>query len=159
MEQWYETHHDLYEKEVSSMHHFWPNAKQGFLEDGRMYWHLSIKTGFSPRVWEVIGIYESDYPSGESLRFFPISPNTNEMKCLIDEANVFPKVIPSLYRYYSRKHNSNFKWGGAMLTGYSDSVSATTAFAHIANWIASFELAIEDEELWSAFCKNMGERI
>lgn len=97
MEQWYKENPQLLNVFLEMMRKTYPNFVMGKLEDGRLYWHGSIRTGFNDNdfpnavsEYYFMVLYESYYPNfdmGVPVRIYPIKP---DMKDIYNQLGFMP---------------------------------------------------------------------
>jgi hypothetical protein len=78
--QWYDREPERLKTEKEAMNHFFPQFKLFKMEDGRYYWHGTVKPNVLPNgwAWEVAAIYNNDHPApqmGGSVRVVLIKPS------------------------------------------------------------------------------------
>lgn len=102
--EWYQTNPKLQEVEIRAMNELYPDAKLGYLPDGRMYWIIILRPVIfgEEKEWTLLAVYDSDHPHkkwGGSVKIYPVRPNYNEMMQMLDISSVTPKdSIPHLIR-------------------------------------------------------------
>ena len=157
--EWYRTNPQLQRLEIKAMAEIHPDAKMGYLPNGKMYWQIRIHPVVCGRRkdWTLLAVYDSDHPQqrwGGSVKFYPVKPNYDEMMRLVNNSRVTPKSIPHLLRDDTNQiymctqdwrniHASHDK-GGKVTTA-----AACLRFAM--RWITVFELGLIDQKTWTLF--------
>ncbi len=157
--EWYRTNPELQKLEIKAMADIHPDAKMGYLPNGRMYWQIRIHPVVcgKRKDWTLLAVYDSDHPQqrwGGSVKFYPVKPNYDEMMQMVNRSRVTPKTIPHLLRDESNQiymctqdrnniHASHEK-GGKVTTA-----AACLRFAM--RWVTVFELGLIDQKTWSLF--------
>lgn len=160
VQQWYEKNPDLQIAEIAAMADTKPDAKWGYLPNGKMYWevHLCpVNAKGERRNWVLLGVYDEDHPQqrwGGSVKFYPVSPNYDEMMELVNRSHVTPKRIPHLLRdndgqvYMCSQDRNRIQAGqkkDELVT------TAATGLRFAMRWINVFELGLIDQQTWSMF--------
>ena len=153
--QWYEENPALQQAEIQAMLAFHPTAKYGFLNDGRMYWQIRIRPDIlgERKDWTFLAVYDSDHPQrrwGGSVKFYPVSPNYEEMKARVERSSVEPKHIPHMLhddenQLYLCSQHRDLVEAGRMVT------SASTCLRNVIYWVNMFEWGLLDQAIWSEF--------
>ncbi|MDD7409530.1 MAG: hypothetical protein SOV71_00935 [Anaerovoracaceae bacterium] len=160
--QWYQTNPQLQKLEIKAMADIHPEAKMGYLPNGRMYWTIRIHPVVcgSRKDWTLLAVYDPDHPQqrwGGSVKFYPVRPNYEEMQQMVNNSSVEPKTIPHLLRdednqiYMCTQDRNNIK------AGHRKGEQVTTAAAclrYAMRWITVFELGLIDQQTWSMFQKH-----
>ena len=157
--QWYQTNPALQKAEIKAMMDIHPDAKMGYLPNGRMYWTLRIHPVVcgKRKDWTLLAVYDPDHPQarwGGSVKFYPVKPDYNEMMQLVNKSHITPKSIPHLLRdednqiYMCTQHKDNIHPG----THKGELVTTAAACLRFAmRWITVFELGLMDQKTWSLF--------
>lgn len=99
--QWYVDYPELYQQEIDAMKTVCSEAAHGFLDTGQMYWKVPcvpIIHG-KRKEWVLLLLYDSDYPyHGQSVRCYPTKPNYDEIRRIMFESDVNPKIVPHCTR-------------------------------------------------------------
>lgn len=158
--QWYEENPDLQRAEIAAMAETKPDATWGYLPNGKMYWQIHLRpvnAKGEARDWTLLGVYDEDHPQqrwGGSVKFYPVSPNYDEMMELVRKAHVSPARIPHLLRdgdgqvYMCSQDRTRIKSGhnrGELVT------TAATGLRFAMRWINIFELGLIDQKTWTMF--------
>lgn len=158
--QWYESNPDLQRAEIAAMAETKPDATWGYLPNGKMYWQIHLRpvnAKGEARDWILLGVYDEDHPQqrwGGSVKFYPVSPNYDEMMELVNHSNVTPKRIPHLLRdndgqvYMCSQDRTRIQSGhnkGELVT------TAATGLRFAMRWINIFELGLIDQKTWTMF--------
>ena len=158
--QWYEENPDLQRAEIAAMADTKPDAKWGYLPNGKMYWEIHLRpvnAAGQARNWTLLGVYDEDHPQqrwGGSVKFYPVSPNYDEMMELVRQSNVTPKRIPHLLRdsdnqvYMCSQDRNRIQDGhrkGELVT------TGATGLRFAMRWINVFELGLLDQQTWTMF--------
>lgn len=167
MKQWYENNRVLLDAEIELMACIMPDAKYGFLSDGRLYWNITIRPVIcgKRKNWTFLAVYDSDHPRhsfGGSVKFYPVKPNYIEMVHLVNSSNVVPKTIPHLLRddlnqiyictnAYSSLVIPTSKSRTRNFQQLCEKVSAATSLRYAMRWVTVFELGLIDQKTWSLF--------
>jgi hypothetical protein len=161
--QWYETNPDLQRAEIVAMADTKPDATWGYLPNGKMYWTINLRpvnAKGEARNWVLLGVYDEDHPQqrwGGSVKFYPVSPNYDEMMELVRKSSVTPKRIPHLLRdndgqvYMCSQDRNRIEAGhnrGDRVT------TAATGLRFAMRWINVFELGLIDQKTWDLFQKE-----
>ncbi len=157
--QWYQTNPALQKAEIKAMADIHPDAKMGYLPNGRMYWTVRLHPVVcgKRKDWTLLAVYDPDHPQarwGGSVKFYPVKPNYNEMMQLVNQSRVTPKTIPHLLTdednqiYMCTQHKDNIHPG----THKGELVTTAAACLRFAmRWITVFELGLIDQKTWSLF--------
>jgi len=140
--QWYEHDPELLELEKSAMRRFFPRFKLDKLDDGRFFWHGSIKTRvLSPdNDWYLQVVYQNNHPDnssfGGSIRVYSIDPDLEE---LFEELGSIPHILrdEGNHIYICTARQNDF------LATPQESTSAASAIAWAVKWITVFELWLD----------------
>lgn len=153
--QWYETNPGLQQAEIQAMLAFHPTAQYGFLRDGRMYWQVRIRPDVlgERKDWTFLAVYDEDHPKqrwGGSVKFYPVSPNYEEMKARVEESSVTPKTIPHMLhdsenQLYLCSQHRDLVEAGKMVT------SASACLRNVIYWVNMFEWGLLDQAIWDEF--------
>ena len=149
--QWYKKDPFLQKAEILAMKRQFPNAVYGYLPDGRMYWQVKVNS-VSEEVWHLLAVYNSDHPNGNSVRVYPIKPNFDEIKQMVDEANVHPKIIPHTLRdpdacvYFSLTNVSLLQRACER-----EILSAVVYIKNALYWITCFQIGLSNQNVWDEF--------
>ena len=157
--EWYQTNPQLQRLEIKAMADIHPDARMGYLPNGKMYWTIRIHPVVcgSRKDWTLLAVYDSDHPQqrwGGSVKFYPVKPNYDEMMKMVNHSRVTPKTIPHLLRdddnqiYMCTQDRNN------IYAGQSRGQKVTTAAACLRfamRWITVFELGLIDQKTWSLF--------
>lgn len=157
--QWYQTNPMLQKAEIKAMADIHPDAKMGYLPNGRMYWTVRIHPVVcgKRKDWTLLAVYDPDHPQqrwGGSVKFYPVKPNYDEMMQLVNRSSVTPKSIPHLLRdeddqiYMCTQDRNNIS------AGQHKGEKVTTAAACLRfamRWITVFELGLIDQKTWTMF--------
>ena len=160
--EWYQTNPQLQKLEIKAMADIHPDAKMGYLPNGKMYWTIRIHPVVcgKRKDWTLLAVYDSDHPQqrwGGSVKFYPVKPNYDEMMKMVNRSNVTPKTIPHLLRdednqiYMCTQDRNNIE------AGHNKGEKVTTAAACLRfamRWITVFELGLIDQKTWSLFQKH-----
>ena len=160
--EWYQTNPQLQKLEIKAMADIRPDAKMGYLPNGKMYWTIRIHPVVcgKRKDWTLLAVYDSDHPQqrwGGSVKFYPVKPNYDEMMKMVNRSNVTPKTIPHLLRdednqiYMCTQDRNNIE------AGHNKGEKVTTAAACLRfamRWITVFELGLIDQKTWSLFQKH-----
>lgn len=76
--QWYQTNPMLQKAEIKAMADIHPDAKMGYLPNGRMYWTVRIHPVVcgKRKDWTLLAVYDPDHPQqrwGGSVKFYPVN--------------------------------------------------------------------------------------
>lgn len=71
-----------------------------------------------------------------SIKVYPVKPNYEEMKKMVDNSNVMPKIIPHLLL------DNNCSQIYLSISPFDFDMSATTALAKAMRWVTVFELGL-----------------
>ena len=153
--QWYETNPALQQAEIQAMLAFHPGATYGFLPDGRMYWQVRIRPDVlgKRKDWTFLAVYDADHPQkrwGGSVKFYPVKPNFEEMKALVEASSVTPKTIPHVLHdtenqvYLCSQHRDIVEAGDKVL-------SASGCLRNVIYWVNMFEWGLLDQAIWDEF--------
>ena len=157
--EWYQTNPQLQKLEIKAMADIHPDAKMGYLPNGKMYWTIRIHPVVcgKRKDWTLLAVYDSDHPQqrwGGSVKFYPVKPNYDEMMQMVNRSKVTPKTIPHLLRdednqiYMCTQDRNNIH------AGHNKGEKVTTAAASLRfamRWITVFELGLIDQKTWSLF--------
>ena len=157
--QWYQVNPALQRAEIQAMAEINPDAKMGYLPNGKMYWTIRLRPVVcgNRKDWTLLAVYDEDHPQqrwGGSVKFYPVKPNYTEMMQLVNASSVTPKSIPHLLRdsdqqiYMCTQHQNNIH------AGHHKGEKVTTAAACLrfaSRWITVFELGLIDQKTWSLF--------
>lgn len=158
--QWYETNPDLQRAEIVAMKDIKPDATWGYLPNGKMYWQISLRpvnAKGQARNWTLLGVYDEDHPQqrwGGSVKFYPVSPNYEEMMKLVEQSSVTPKHIPHLLRDESGQIYMCSQDRNLIQAGHNTGDVVTTAATGLRfamRWINVFELGLIDQKTWTLF--------
>jgi hypothetical protein len=136
-----------------------PDAKHGFLPNGKMYWSVRLRPVIcgKRKDWTVLMVYDEDHPQvrwGGSLKVYPVKPNIDEMYDLVNRSRALPKTIPHLLKdnddqlYMCTQHTDNIHAGkrkGQKVT------TAAACLRYAMRWITVFELGLIDPLTWKKF--------
>ena len=157
--EWYRTNPQLQKLEIKAMADIHPDAKMGYLPNGKMYWQVRIHPVVcgQRKDWTLLAVYDSDHPQqrwGGSVKFYPVKPNYNEMMQLVNRSSVTPKTIPHLLRdednqIYMCTQDRNNIFASHEKGGKVTTAAACLRFAM--RWITVFELGLIDQKTWSLF--------
>ena len=160
-EQWYEKFPEIQAAEINAMKKISPSATWGYLNNGSMYWKIHIRPTCADGVkrdWIFLAVYDSNHPHkdwGGSVKFYPVSPNYDEMMERVNASNVSPKTIPHLLL----DKNKNIY----MCTQHRDNIlddinkrftSAATCLRFAMRWVNVFELGLLDQITWDKFHRD-----
>ena len=78
--QWYDREPQRLRDEIEGMNRFFPQFQLHKMDDGRYYWHGSLRIGVLPNgwPWEIAAIYNNDHPAphmGGSVRVVLLKPD------------------------------------------------------------------------------------
>ena len=140
--QWYDADPELLEEEKNAMRRFFPHFQLDQLDDGRLFWHGTIKTKvLNPdNSWYLQVVYQNNHPDnstyGGSIRVYSIDPDLDEMH---QELGMIPHVL--------RDENNHILICTArqddFLATPQESTSAASAIAWAVKWITVFELWLD----------------
>jgi hypothetical protein len=157
--QWYESNPSLLEGEVIAMHDIKPEAANGFLPNGKMYWAVRLYPVIcgSRKDWTLLLVYDEDHPQmrwGGSVKVYPVKPSVAEMEAMVARSKVTPKSIPHLLAddegqlYMCTQDRNNIHAGssrGQKIT------TAAGCLRFAMRWINVFELGLIDQITWTKF--------
>ena len=158
--QWYETNPDLQVAEIAAMKDIKPDAEWGYLPNGQMYWDIHLRpvgVDGHARDWTLLAVYDSDHPQqrwGGSVKFYPVSPNYDEMMSLVRAHDRYPPRIPHLITarsgqlYMCTQHQDRIQAGrhvGELVS------TAATGLRYAMRWIGIYELGLIDQATWDMF--------
>ena len=157
--EWYQTNPALQRAEIKAMADFHPDAKMGYLPNGKMYWTMRIHPVVcgQRKDWTLLAVYDSDHPQqrwGGSVKFYPVKPNYQEMQRMVAKSSVTPKTIPHLLtdsdgQIYMCTQDRNNIYADTQQGGKVTSAAACLRFAM--RWITVFELGLIDQKTWTLF--------
>lgn len=161
MHQWYEENIILYNEEVERMADIVPDAKHGFLPDGRMYWRITLQPVVcgERKHWTVLAVYDYDHPQrrwGGSIKFYPVKPNYEEMVQMVNKSEVLPKSIPHLLKdtnnqIYICSIQRPILDLKQTYNDLCEELSVATSLRNVMRWITVFELGLIDQKTWYLF--------
>lgn len=157
--QWYQANPQLQKAEIKAMADIHPDAKMGYMPNGKMYWTVRLHPVVcgKRKDWTLLAVYDSDHPQkrwGGSVKFYPVKPNYSEMMQMVNNSFVTPKSIPHLLTdednqiYMCTQDKENIKDGhhkGELVT------TAAACLRFAMRWITVFELGLIDQKTWSLF--------
>ncbi len=157
--EWYKKNPALQAAEIKAMADIHPDAKMGYLPNGKMYWTVRLRPVVcgSRKDWTLLAVYDSDHPQqrwGGSVKFYPVKPNYQEMMQMVNRSSVTPKSIPHLLKdsdnqiYMCTQHQNNIHAGehkGELVT------TAAACLRFAMRWITVFELGLIDQKTWGLF--------
>jgi len=157
--QWYKKRPELLRRELLAMQNIKPEAKSGFMSDGKMCWTVRLRPIVcgKRKDWTVLMVYDDDHPQirwGGSVKVYPVKPNISEMQTMVSNSSVTPKSIPHLLRdenqqlYMCTNHIDNIhdgREGDPLVT------SAAACLRFAMRWITVFELGLIDQKTWTLF--------
>lgn len=157
--EWYQSNPQLQEIEIITMNELYPDAKLGYLPNGRMYWIIIIHPVIfgEEKEWTLLAVYDSDHPHkkwGGSVKIYPVRPNYNEMQEMVNKSSVSPKGVPHLmddddnqiYLASSTICNrEEYKSEDELAT------LAVTQIRYALRWITIFEVGLVEQKVWSVF--------
>ena len=157
--EWYRTNPQLQRLEIQAMADIHPDAKMGYLPNGKMYWQIRIRPVVcgKRKDWTLLAVYDSDHPQqrwGGSVKFYPVKPNYAEMMDLVNRSRVTPKCIPHLLRDESNQIYMCTQARSNIHAGREAGEKVTTAAACLRfamRWITVFELGLIDQQTWTLF--------
>jgi len=163
--EWHRSNPDLLRLEIQAMSEIHPDAKMGYLPNGKLYWQIRIHPVVcgSRKDWTLLAVYDSDHPKqrwGGSVKFYPVKPNYSEMMQMVQRSHVVPKNITHIPHMLPDSENQLYLCSQDMNNihdGTDDTRKITTAAAclrFVMRWITVFELALIDEDTWSDFEKH-----
>ena len=161
-EQWYVKNPALQRAEIQAMKDIKPDAKFGYLPNGKMYCEIQLMPIICGKrmPFNCIMIYDNDHPQicwGGSVKAYPAKPNIREMQAMVDRSHVYPKSIPHLLRdedgqlYLCSQHKNNIH------AGRKQGEKVTTAAAclrYVMRWYTIFALGLMDQTTWTKFQKH-----
>lgn len=156
--QWYQKDPALFQAEQIAMHRKFPQAKLGYLKDGRAYWMLpfTVKLDNYRKKYVTMLVYDSDHPSnvnyGGSVKAFLVAPSISEMQARARAAG--RGQIPHLLSeggtpYLCTARQKDVENGKERVT------SAVTSAAWTIKWTYCYEGGLRDEGLWRRFCRHV----
>ena len=156
--QWYQKDPALFRAEQVAMHRSFPQAKLGYLKDGRAYWMLpfTVKLGAYSKKCVIMLVYDSDHPSnahyGGSVKAFLVTPTISELQARASAAG--RGGIPHLLSeggtpYLCIARQKDVENGRERVT------SAVTSAAWAIKWMYCYEGGLRDARLWSRFCRHV----
>lgn len=151
---WYDDDPALYEAEKAAMKRFYPSFELDKLDDGRMFWFGSIKTGVldEDMTWYLQAVYDHNHPHnnsmGGSVKIYLVEPDLDEMIKQLD------------YRPYHllTDTNNNLYLCTARAEDIQIGSTVTTAVSSLnwaVKWIMAFELVISGDLSPSEFDKEL----
>ncbi|MGN1197924.1 MAG: hypothetical protein ACI4TA_10005 [Acetatifactor sp.] len=157
--EWYQTNPQLQKLEIKAMADIHPDAKMGYLPNGKMYWTIRIRPVVcgKRKDWTLLAVYDSDHPQqrwGGSVKFYPAKPNYDEMMQMVNRSKVTPKSIPHLLRDADNQIYMCTQDRNNIYAGHNKGEKVTTAAACLRfamRWITVFELGLIDQKTWSLF--------
>jgi hypothetical protein len=157
--EWYRTNPQLQKLEIKAMADIHPDAKMGYLPNGKMYWQIRIHPVVcgKRKDWTLLAVYDSDHPQqrwGGSVKFYPVKPNYNEMMQMVNRSKVTPKSIPHLLMDEEKQIYMCTQDKNNIYAGHEKGERVTTAAACLRfamRWITVFELGLIDQKTWSLF--------
>ena len=157
--EWYQTNPQLQKLEIKAMADIHPDAKMGYLPNGKMYWQVRIRPVVcgQRKDWTLLAVYDSDHPQqrwGGSVKFYPVKPNYDEMMKMVNCSKVTPKTIPHMLRDGYNQMYMSIPDENNIYASHERSSKVTTAAAYLRfamGWITVFELGLIDQKTWSFF--------
>ena len=158
--QWYQQNSALQLSEIQAMLNANPNAKYGFLANGKMFWTIRLRPVICGRRkdWTLLMVYDEDHPQarfGGSVKAYPVRPNISEMQAMVNRTSVTPKTIPHLMRDIDQQLylcTNDTRYISADRPGDNGKITSATACLSFAKrWITVFELGLIDHKTWSKF--------
>ena len=160
--QWYHQNPALQRAEIAAMRDIKPDAKYGFMPDGKMYWSVRLRPIIcgQRKDWTILMVYDNDHPQirhGGSLKAYPAKPNIDEMQAMVNRSSVSPKNIPHLMQDEDRQlymctQDINNIHGGRKKGEKVTTAAACLRFAM--RWITVFELGLIDPTTWAKFQRH-----
>jgi hypothetical protein len=155
MKQWYDKNTEWLQLEIEAMNKIYPKAKNGFLNDGRMYWTIPIETPF--RNWVLLAVYDSDYKDDGSgsvckIKFYPLEPTYEKLKELVENARVQPGIIPHTYCDNNGNVCLDIMPPQTVKDMRSEYDTVVNWITYAIRWFMYFDAGMHDEEMWNRFC-------
>lgn len=157
--EWYQTNPKLKELEIKAMMDIKPDAKYGYMPDGKMYWTIRLQPVVvgKRKDWTFLAVYDSDHPQqrwGGSVKYYPAKPNYSEMLKMLQKAYPETTQVPHTLRDEKNNiyictqdqdlvHASHEK--GGLVT------SAASCLRFAMRWVTVFELSLIDPKTWELF--------
>lgn len=161
-DQWYVKNPALFRAEVANMQKHHPKAKYGFMpQSGDMYWVLELKIGDFCKPWQFMLRYMKDHPNnnnyGGSIRVLLMkSPTVADLKARASA--VGRPGVPHLlsgtnvdgqpYTYLCTRTTADVESGSRTIT------SAVQVAAWAGDWALHFEVALQNDKVWNAWCND-----
>lgn len=157
--EWYQTNPKLQELEIKRMKKLYPDAKWGYLPNGRMYWTniINLVIFGKEKEWTLLAVYDSNHPHkkwGESVKVYPVIPNYIEIQDMVNNSSVSPKYVPHLMNDDDRQiylatsticNREEYKSENELTT------LAVTQIRYALRWIQIFEVGLVEQKVWSVF--------
>lgn len=157
--EWYQTNPKLKELEIKAMMDIKPDAKYGYMPDGKMYWTIRLQPVVvgKRKDWTFLAVYDSDHPQqrwGGSVKYYPAKPNYSEMLKMLQKA--YPGTIQVPHTLRDEKNNiyictqdqdlvhASHEKGGLV-------TSAASCLRFAMRWVTVFELSLIDPKTWELF--------
>lgn len=157
MGEWYKQNPALQRAEIQAMLDIKPDAKYGFLSNGKMYWTIRLRPIIcgKRKDWTLLMVYDEDHPRNRlngSVKVYPVKPNWSEMQVLLDKSTVSPKSIPHMLQDANGQLYMCTQPGLCFCFSKSDKVTSAAVHLRFAmRWITVFELGLIDQTTWSKF--------
>lgn len=156
-DQWYQRNPMLFQAEINAMAKQHPDAQYGFMKsNGDMYWILTLKIGSYCEPYRVMLKYNKDHPNnstyGGSIKAILLDPSIDILfeRAYSSERPGIPHLLggegPDSYTYLCTRRSVDVHDGKIM------SSSAAQVACWAAEWIANFEIGLEDKRVWNKFC-------
>ncbi len=149
--QWYMLDSALQQAEIEAMSKDYPKAYMDYMKNGDMYWIVKLRPFANKAIeWTIIILYDSMYPSSNSIHFRPISPNMKQIIQIIEKSNVYPKTIPHV-----KVQNSIIEIitdiPGPFISNSDNMHLAANRLNTVKRWIILFEKGLTNQESWNSF--------
>ena len=153
-DQWYQRNPSLQISEIKAMAQIHPDAKMGYLPNGKMAWLIQLQGNNQSRSWTVLAIYDDNHPNYRigrdgGIKFYPLNPSYHDMQKMVDDSPISPKFIP---------HTLRDEYGLIWLSIETSSdrehsiIPTAASCSHYANrWIMLFEAGLNNQKVWNEF--------
>lgn len=158
-EQWYAKDPVMFASECEAMRKYFPGARYGFLDDGRMIWDVTVKVAEPFTPWRFTILYEKDHPNPNSrmagsVLVIPTAPDFTELQQRVRKAgySAVPHMLSGLEVDGVPMHylctRKNIKKG----------TSGAKAVSWATEWALYFELSMRDKRVWNKWCDDAHHR-
>ena len=153
--QWYLKNPEMQKCEIQEMLDIKPDAKYGYLGNGKMYWKIRLFPIIcgNRKDWTIFIVYHDSHPLrdkyGCTINVYPVKPNAEEILKMINEAGISSTTIPNTIKDCDgliQLSVETIEW-----TDQSKVITAAKYLINAMRWISFFELGLIDNTTWAIF--------